>query len=493
MRYAVVSDLHGNRQAWSSVLADIQSQGIEEIICLGDVIGYGPAPAAVLENAYERVHHFVLGNHDAVLAGLLDPVGFNEHARARLEWTANQLDDNAVDFFAKLPLVLEGPDFRCAHGTPANPANFEYLLDDCTAAAAWAGHDDQICFVGHTHVPGLFVTGKSGRVHAIEPRDFGFEEGKRYIVNPGSTGQPRDGDARASYCIFDADTACILFRKVAFDIDGYRADLARHNLSRGTSYFLDLAEAGAIPPVREQLDFKPKAAPVSTALQNTPTAQIEKAYRAARHWRSIAAVTLALLICATVAGLWLWQSTRSHFIYIKESVPWVEKRTDSVGTEILYKPKLTGRPVNQDNPLRHWRVALENPETQTIQVKRDPPDTAEPAFFDIKSRSLAEFKLRSAPVQAPAGSRFTAKAQFRNIDFQEGYLQISVVELLPGGGEKLLLKTEPGGLAERPDRWLPTSTTLPDSLCRPQRLQYRVHGKFRGHVQVRKCSFFRRE
>ena len=493
MRYAVVSDLHGNRQAWNSVLADIQSQEIDEIICLGDVIGYGPAPAAVLEKAYERVHHFVLGNHDAVLAGLLDPVGFNEHARGRLEWTANQLDDKAVDFFAKLPLVLEGPDFRCAHGTPVNPANFEYLLDDSTAAAAWAEHGDQICFVGHTHVPGLFVTGQSGRVHALEPRDFGLEDGKRYIVNPGSTGQPRDGDARASYCIFDTEAACILFRKVAFDIDGYRDDLARNNLSRGTSYFLDLAEAGAIPPVREQLDFRPSAAPVNSALQNTPAAQIEKAYRSARHWRSIAAITLVTMICATITGFWFWRSSASHLTFIKESVPWVEQRSDAVGTELLYKPKSTGKPVSRDNPLRHWRVALENPETQTIQVKRGPPDTDEPAFFDIESLSLAEFTLCTTPVLAPSGSRFTAKAQFRNIDFREGFLQVSVVELLPGGGEKLLLKTEPGGLADRPDRWLPTSTTLPDGLSRPQRLQYRIHGKFRGHVQIRKCNFFRRE
>ncbi len=128
MRYAIISDVHANLQAWDAVFTDIRSNDIDQIICLGDIVGYGPSPAQVLEQAYAHVHHFVLGNHDAVLAERLGADCFNERARALIEWTRRRLDARASRFLGQLPYVLEGKSFRCAHASPAAPAQFGYVL-----------------------------------------------------------------------------------------------------------------------------------------------------------------------------------------------------------------------------------------------------------------------------------------------------------------------------------------------------------------------------
>ncbi|MFO7822095.1 MAG: metallophosphoesterase family protein [Lentisphaeria bacterium] len=495
MRYAIVSDLHGNRQAWNAVLADARTQGVEEIICLGDVVGYGPAPAEVLESAYSRVRHFVLGNHDAALAELLDTDAFNEHARQRIEWTASQVDDKAVDFFTGLPLLLEGEHFCCAHGTPRNPEEFDYLLDSEGAESAWAVRNEPVCFVGHTHAPALFVTGQSGRVYELDARDFALEPEKRYIVNPGSVGQPRDGDVRAAYCIYDALSNEVFFRKVAFDVEGYRDDLKAHRLSEEKTWFLNLAAAGEIAPVRELLDFRPREVEVKPELEQLPVRRIEEAYRKARHWRMAAATAVALLCLVIGSGAWLWNATRDSFNRIEAAIPWTEVVADSIGDELLRPPQPREVAVNSSNPLNHWQYIVADPEKQRLQAKPENPGPAEsgPAIFDFKSELQEPFKLMSAPVSVPAGGRVTAKAQFKNRAFQAGYIQVAVYEILADGTRKLLLKNEPKSLVERPDRWLPTSITLEDPLEHETRLQYALQGQMLGHVQVRKCSFFRRE
>ena len=496
MRYAIVSDLHGNRQAWNAVLADVLVEGADEIICLGDVVGYGPAPAEVLERAHERVHHFVMGNHDAVLAGVLDPAAFNEHAVKRLEWTAGQLDSKAGAFLSTLPLTIEGMNFRCVHGTPDDPAAFDYLFDAENATASWAAHPESLFFVGHTHAPALFVTGQSGRAYELEPQDFSLESGKRYIVNPGSVGQPRDGDVRAAYCLLDLDAQSVFFRKVAFDIEGYRGDLNRHRLDRGTSYFLDAAEARAIPPVRELLDFRPEDAEVSSALRELPAARIEEVHRSARRWRRVAVGAFLLFLTVCIAAAWGWSRLNADsFTWIEPAMPLSEIRADTVRAELLVAPDSSIGRVTADTPLPHWALALRDSDKQhlSVHLPAAQSDEDEPPYFVLQSAELLPVEMRSAPVAAAAGSRFTAKAQFRNKGFRDGFVQVEVRELLADGTEKLLMKTEPRRFSERPDRWLPTSITLAEPLPEPARLQYVLRGRFQGTVEIRKCSFFRRE
>ena len=222
MRTAILSDVHANLQALNVVLTDIFSVGVDRIISLGDLVGYGPQPAEVLEVAYARLGHFVLGNHDAVIAGRMDPGVFNPAARAMIDWTASRVAGKARAFLATQPYILTGTAFRCSHGNPASPATFAYLLEAADASAAWSAAPEPCLFVGHSHVPGLYVLGPSGTPHWLAPQDFAFEEQKRYIVNVGAVGEPRDGDVRASYCIFDEERREVFFRRVAFDLEAYR-------------------------------------------------------------------------------------------------------------------------------------------------------------------------------------------------------------------------------------------------------------------------------
>ena len=152
MRYAIVSDIHGNLPAWNTVLSDLAVHKVDRIICLGDVVGYGPQPAETLKSVYERVHLMVLGNHDAVMAGRLDPDTFNDRAKGMIEWTAARLGSRARELFKSLPLVLVGKTFRCAHGDFADPAEFNYITTPEEPLASFNAVPEQLLFCGHSHL-----------------------------------------------------------------------------------------------------------------------------------------------------------------------------------------------------------------------------------------------------------------------------------------------------------------------------------------------------
>ena len=182
MKYAIVSDIHANLAAWNAVLLDIRSNGVDCIICLGDMLGYGPRPREVLESLYTSVDHFLLGNHDAAICGKIDPQCFNEPAREIIRWTAAQLGESAKKFLSRLPLCLAGENFRCAHANFDKPAGFHYVFEPQDAVAGWRKVQEPLLFIGHTHQPGIFVIGRSQTPRLIPPEDFMLEEGKRFLV-----------------------------------------------------------------------------------------------------------------------------------------------------------------------------------------------------------------------------------------------------------------------------------------------------------------------
>ena len=136
MRYAIVSDIHANIQAWEAVLKDVQKQGVDAILCLGDVIGYGPNPVEVMESCHKHVDYFILGNHDAVIGNRMDSDLFNDNAKFLIEWTRDQLNDASAKFFSEMPMRMEGETFACAHAELAMPGRFSYLYnaDDCISS-----------------------------------------------------------------------------------------------------------------------------------------------------------------------------------------------------------------------------------------------------------------------------------------------------------------------------------------------------------------------
>lgn len=260
MRYAIISDLHANLPAWKTVLADLADMKVDKIICLGDVVGYGPDPVGVLEAVYRVVHITLMGNHDAAVCGKIDPCVFSPRAQAAVLRHREQISPRGLAWLSGLPLVVTAPGFRCAHGDFSEPAAFRYIIEAKEALPSWSATQEQLLFVGHSHLPGIYVIGASGVPHFVNPCDFQLEEGKRYIVNPGTVGYPRDGDCRSSYCIYDDTAKSIAFRSLPFDCEGYRKSLREAGLEDDP--WMERKEAQhSLPELRARLSF---ALPLTT-------------------------------------------------------------------------------------------------------------------------------------------------------------------------------------------------------------------------------------
>lgn len=223
MLYAIVSDIHGNYNAWTAVLEDIQAIGVGRIVCLGDVVGYGPEPGRCVQSIRDVAHACVLGNHDAVVTKKLDSFAFNDHARKLIEWTELQLNPEEIDYLGQLDYEFSEDCFRCVHGDCDAPEEFNYIVDCSDAKLTWLKANEHIVFCGHSHLPAIFVTTKNyEEMCSLPAQDFTLEDNNRYIVNVGSVGSPRDDDLRASYVLFDSDTKSVFFRRVGYNFDDFR-------------------------------------------------------------------------------------------------------------------------------------------------------------------------------------------------------------------------------------------------------------------------------
>ncbi len=220
MRYAVLADIHANLAAFKAVLQDLESKGgVDEIWCLGDTVGYGPEPHACLELLASHNHVCVAGNHDLAAIGKIDTSDFNPDAARACQWTAQQLTVGDIDYLQGLPLQLERGDFTLVHGSPREPI-WEYLLSAGDARANFACFDTRFCFVGHSHVPLVFRRDEAGNciVERLSDKVSVGAHRDRLIINPGGVGQPRDGDPRASYAVYDSNDHTIYHYRVEYDI-----------------------------------------------------------------------------------------------------------------------------------------------------------------------------------------------------------------------------------------------------------------------------------
>jgi diadenosine tetraphosphatase ApaH/serine/threonine PP2A family protein phosphatase len=217
VRYAVLSDIHGNLEALRSVLDDAD-QRADAVLCLGDVVGYGADPIACVEVLGERATRLVAGNHEHGVAGLLALDWFNRYARAAVVWTRQQLSTAHRDYLAAQPLTAEVEDATLVHASPARPDEWEYLVTADDGYEAFGAFTTRLCFVGHSHSPAVWSLGSSGPDHEAGIFDVKLAPGRRYIVNVGSVGQPRDRDPRAAYALWDVDARRVSIRRVAYDI-----------------------------------------------------------------------------------------------------------------------------------------------------------------------------------------------------------------------------------------------------------------------------------
>ncbi len=219
MRSLLVSDIHSNLEALEAVLADAGWRGgFDRIWCLGDMVGYGPDPSACIGRLREFDLAAVAGNHDYAASGLIDAADFNGAAFTAIRWTAGRLSPDEVRFLSGLPTTCVEPPFTLVHGSLRAPI-VEYLLHPTQAIATFELLQTEFCAVGHSHYP--FICRENGGIPMFLPLP---EAGSapladgRCIVNPGSVGQPRDRDRRASYAVFDSDANSVEHYRVEYDI-----------------------------------------------------------------------------------------------------------------------------------------------------------------------------------------------------------------------------------------------------------------------------------
>ncbi len=232
MRYAIIADIHANLAAFTAVLDDIKRRGgVEEVWCLGDVVGYGPDPHQCIDLLQQYDHICVAGNHDWAAIGKMDTSYFNPDAAAAAHWTAQQLNPEDVAYLESRPLVIQNGDFTLVHGSPRDPI-WEYLFATSTARESFAHFQSQFCLVGHSHVPLIFEHDETGACLLKEfPDEATLRLAKnRLIINPGGVGQPRDDDPRASYAVYDSETRAITHYRVLYDIEVTQARMMEHRL-----------------------------------------------------------------------------------------------------------------------------------------------------------------------------------------------------------------------------------------------------------------------
>lgn len=242
MPIAIISDLHSNLEAVTEVLKDIRSRGVDAVYCLGDIVGYGPEPLEVIELCYDCKLN-LLGNHDEGV--LKTSYGFNPIAREAIEWTREVLrpgflsggrKKRAWSFLRSLPVVYKTGDILFVHASPRDPVMEYVLRADCQDIFGRPSEKivdifskiERLCFAGHTHDPGVIVEDGTFLKPVEFDNVFRLEPGRRYFVNVGSVGQPRDGDPRACYVIFDGDS--VEFRRVEYDFEKTRKKI--HEIPR---------------------------------------------------------------------------------------------------------------------------------------------------------------------------------------------------------------------------------------------------------------------
>lgn len=245
MRYLIISDIHSNLAAFEAVLADAGS--FDKVWCLGDVVGYGPDPNECVEQLRALPHVCVVGNHDRAALGNMDTEDFNPDAQKACHWTREQLSPSNLEYLETLPKSLVEEDFTLVHGSPRHSI-WEYILYPSIAEANFEYFDTRFCLVGHTHVPIIYrhrpenpaqacdtmSPPLSSPPHGGEKRRGMVLGEERLIINPGSVGQPRDGDPRASYAILDSDRErsdlTLQYRRISYPIETTQAKMVEKGL-----------------------------------------------------------------------------------------------------------------------------------------------------------------------------------------------------------------------------------------------------------------------
>ncbi len=238
MKYAVIADIHANLEALQAVLEDTRNQKCTHYCCVGDVVGYNANPKDCLDMVRNMGMPCVKGNHDEYCSTDEALDGFNPHAAEAVLWTRRQLSDADRQWLRELKYVRLVASFSMVHATLDVPQRWGYVFDKLMAAASFTYQNTSVCFFGHTHVPVAFI--RDSVVRGGTYTKFKVEQGRKYFVNVGSVGQPRDNNPKAAYVIYDLDEGSIELRRVDYDIPKAQKKIL---------------EAGLPPRLAERLSF----------------------------------------------------------------------------------------------------------------------------------------------------------------------------------------------------------------------------------------------
>jgi len=231
LRYAIISDIHGNIQALESVLGVINNLEVDRVICLGDVVGYGAKPVECISLIRETCDTVLLGNHDAAAIEKCSVDYFNPAARSAIEWTRKVLSGKDVEYLDSLPYLYKGEAFTATHATYSNPENWGYIFSAYEADIEFNVFEMPLLFYGHTHYPVVFSLG-SENVDSQYVSGLSLDGELRYLINVGSVGQPRDGNPDACFLTYDQEEVKIEYHRVPYDIEGSQRDIMKTGIPR---------------------------------------------------------------------------------------------------------------------------------------------------------------------------------------------------------------------------------------------------------------------
>lgn len=218
MKIAIISDVHANLEALEAVLEDIENQKIETVFCLGDVVGYGPDPNACMALVEKTCEIKLMGNHDFYALGTSSNEHFNPIAKESHDWTQKQLSDYEISQIENYKMDHVHNGIYLVHSSPFEPDQWNYILSPQDAQEGFEKLEYNLCFVGHTHLPTIFVARPNDLPRMKIGHNFTIDSEEKYIVNIGSVGQPRDNDPLACYVTYDSELGDINYRRIEYDI-----------------------------------------------------------------------------------------------------------------------------------------------------------------------------------------------------------------------------------------------------------------------------------
>lgn len=232
LRYGIISDIHSNLNALNVVLNSLENQGIDKLICLGDIVGYGPEPNECVEVVRKNADIVLAGNHDFAVLGRTDISRFNRYAKSAINWTIKTISDESLQFLSSCLLEKKLENYNFVHATIDEPDKWKYILSLQDAALAFQTFDETICFFGHSHVPSIFVEDELENIEFYTQTRLKIRPENKYLINVGSVGQPRDRNPKACFATFDSTTFEYELFRVEYDIADTQKKMKRANLDK---------------------------------------------------------------------------------------------------------------------------------------------------------------------------------------------------------------------------------------------------------------------